>query len=95
MVAVTVLLRCAQATINVQNAVVCKLIRGKKQGRVGHLRWVRDSVEGSVFEICLLEFWLESYKKNDTTGLYISNMKENCITPRMSFRGSLGNAGKL
>ncbi len=39
----------AQTTVQVQDAVVCKLIGSEKNGRVGHLGRIRDPVERSVF----------------------------------------------
>lgn len=54
--------RRAQSAIEVENAVVGKLVRGQEDGGVGHFGRVSHSAERRIFEVRLLQFWLEIYK---------------------------------
>jgi hypothetical protein len=45
--------------IQVENAVVCETVGRQKQSSIGNLCGIRYSIKRRVFEISLLEFWLE------------------------------------
>lgn len=64
-------LRRAQTAVEIQDAVVCKLVGGEKDGRVGNLGGIGDPAEGRIFKESLLELRLEIWQQG-TTGLYIS-----------------------
>lgn len=48
-----------QPTIKVENAVVCEAIGRQKQSGIGNLCGIRYSIKRRIFEVSLLDFWLE------------------------------------
>jgi hypothetical protein len=48
-----------QPTIQVEDAVVCETVGRQKQSGISNLCRIRYSIERRIFEVSLLEFWLE------------------------------------
>ncbi len=53
--------RRAQSAIEIEHAVIGKLVGGQEDGGVCYFGRLSDSAQGRIFEVRLLQFWLEIY----------------------------------